>query len=448
MDIYLSYAWNDSGGFDVEENTTFIEQLAGALTTQGWNVRQDTTEVNYRDSVKEFMQDLGMAKYVIVVVSNKYLHSYYCMYEVKEILKHRQWQQRIYPIVLNDAKVFKGEGFAYTSFWQTELERLGKEIDPIRGTHAGITGLQREDELRQIANASGPFIAWLGEACQLSAQEHLTGRFTTLLASLTPEPIPPSSPKPNLKWPEVNIRTLDFSRALRPRACSELAYQLLVERRSSNLIGPIEQGRRRMIDDLVNCGLQEQGIRPILINMRNYVKSFQGFIEDLQAQTGAAGKRLIEILENAAQQSGQCNLLILDNFEAILQEPDGLDAQYNIPFLNSLNALRNTTHTRLLLGSTRPHNDGAYQYQGRSSWLDLREFWLPDLELSEIKAEIDARWSQVLSEILRDTLSEHIYTEINYPYPLLEAVCRQAPQIWQNQPLHQLRELKKKLSHA
>jgi TIR domain len=449
MDIYLSYAWNDPAGPDTSDNRDFVDHLSSAISAQGWNLRKDTSEVNYRDSVKNFMQDLGAAKHIIAVVSHKFLQSPYCMYEVKEMLKHRDWQARIYPIVLDDANVFRGNGLEYTLHWKGQLDHHCQQLDAIRGTTAAIPGQKREEELREIFNASGSFVDWLGDACQLKAVEHLSSSFQTVIDSILKTQTPnKNTARTKIIWPEVNFKNLEFIWALRPSATSDLAYQLLVERRSSNLIGPPEQARRRMIDDLLKCGMEEQGIRPLLINMHHYVRSFQGFLDDLCTQTNTEGNKLNEILENAIQASGDCNLLILDNFEAILQEPDSLDARYNIAFMNSLNALRNTPHTRLLLGSTRPHNDGAYQYQGRSSWLDLREFRLPDLELSEIKAEMDALWSKkILPEALRDTLSEHIYTEIHKPFSLLEAVCRQPKDIWDHQPLFQLRELKKKLCH-
>lgn len=100
MELYLSYAWNDPASPDV----SFIQQLQRCIAAKGWTLRMDTNSVNYRDSVRDFMAAMGAGQHIIAVVSHQYLHSPYCMYEVKEMLKYPHWQQRVYPIVLDDAE--------------------------------------------------------------------------------------------------------------------------------------------------------------------------------------------------------------------------------------------------------------------------------------------------------------------------------------------------------
>lgn len=449
MELYLSYAWNDPASPDV----SFIQQLQRCIAAKGWTLRMDTNSVNYRDSVRDFMAAMGAGQHIIAVVSHQYLHSPYCMYEVKEMLKYPQWKQRVYPIVLDDADIFRGNGFDYTQHWQKELETHSAKVETLGSNYSSIPWLEQKKDLQDILDASGNFLRWLAEVCQLKAREHLDTGFRDLLGLLDQQQQPARTNGSPLKfsWPKVELKQLDFSQALRPDATLSLAQQLLIERRSINLIGHRDQGRRRMIDDLQNAGLSTQGIQPLYINMHHYVQSFAGFWEELCGQASSTGNRLSEVLERAAMSTGQGNLLILDNFEAILEEPKDLDPRYNTHFLNNLNALRNTPHTRLLLGSCRPHNDRGYQYQGRSSWLDLRLLPLEELSLAEIRAELSSKWSgAALSDNLLQLLSTQIFTELEQPLPLLEAVLRHTGHNWgdEEQALYYFKELKKKVVYG
>lgn len=51
------------------------------------------------------MERIGRGKGVIVVISEKYLKSENCMFELVQISKHQQFADRIFPIVLNNANI-------------------------------------------------------------------------------------------------------------------------------------------------------------------------------------------------------------------------------------------------------------------------------------------------------------------------------------------------------
>ncbi|MEQ1747241.1 MAG: toll/interleukin-1 receptor domain-containing protein [Saprospiraceae bacterium] len=71
------------------------------LVTKGYRVLCDKTTVTYRDNIEQFMRAIGAGKYVLAVVSNKYLRSAYCMFEAMRMLAYERFEERVFPVVLS-----------------------------------------------------------------------------------------------------------------------------------------------------------------------------------------------------------------------------------------------------------------------------------------------------------------------------------------------------------
>ncbi|MEM9558600.1 MAG: TIR domain-containing protein [Acidobacteriota bacterium] len=131
-EVFLSYSWK-SGSKAVAER---IDRL---LQERGVTVLRDERDIGYRGSIREFMQRLGRGHAVILVISDAYLRSKACMFELCEVFAHGSFRERIFPIVLSDAKIYDAEDLVdYVLFWRDKrrslsekLQQLGDEI------HAG-----------------------------------------------------------------------------------------------------------------------------------------------------------------------------------------------------------------------------------------------------------------------------------------------------------------------
>ena len=51
------------------------------------------------------MQQIGQGNCILVIISDKYLKSENCMFELLEIANHGDIYDRIFPIVLGDANI-------------------------------------------------------------------------------------------------------------------------------------------------------------------------------------------------------------------------------------------------------------------------------------------------------------------------------------------------------
>jgi len=89
------------------------------------------------------MERIGRGKCVIVVISDRYLKSPNCMYELVQIAKNGEFYNRIFPIVLEDAKIYNPIDRAdYIIHWQEEIDKLEAKIRQIK-SFANLPSLQR-----------------------------------------------------------------------------------------------------------------------------------------------------------------------------------------------------------------------------------------------------------------------------------------------------------------
>ncbi|MBE9260829.1 HEAT repeat domain-containing protein [Microcystis sp. LEGE 00066] len=142
--VYISYNWQ-------EDSNEMANQLVQAFAAKGIEIIRDKTHTSYKDSIKNFMQQIGQGKCVVVVISDRYLKSENCMFELVEIARNGDFYQRIFPIILPDARIHKDfERIDYLKYWEDEKAKLQakyKEID-LAKTHSIMATLNLYDEIR------------------------------------------------------------------------------------------------------------------------------------------------------------------------------------------------------------------------------------------------------------------------------------------------------------
>ena len=121
-EVFISYAWGDeTPEGKIREQT--VEALYTALAEDGFLPIRDRDQMRAGDRISAFMSRLTHADLVVAVISDKYLHSSYCMYEI-----YRLWQKCqgyagdlgniLVPIVLPEVKVGDlVERVPYMKYW-------------------------------------------------------------------------------------------------------------------------------------------------------------------------------------------------------------------------------------------------------------------------------------------------------------------------------------------
>ena len=128
-EVFISYAWGD----DTPEGKIrgeIVDRLSEALEKDGFRPVGDRTELRPGDLISAFMRRLTRADLVVVVISDKYLRSPYCMDEI-----HGLWQksqedgglmaERLVPIVLPEVTIGRLQDRApYIRHWKAQREEL------------------------------------------------------------------------------------------------------------------------------------------------------------------------------------------------------------------------------------------------------------------------------------------------------------------------------------
>lgn len=126
MKIFLSYTWDD------EDLALSVEKKFEPL---GIKIVRDKHDLHYRKSVKEFMKQIRVSDYVILIISEKYLQSSNCMFEIAELTKDENYRDRILPIIKEDARIFDVmDRTRYINYWQDkykELESRAKTLEEL-----------------------------------------------------------------------------------------------------------------------------------------------------------------------------------------------------------------------------------------------------------------------------------------------------------------------------
>jgi hypothetical protein len=119
---FISYAWNSDENKLRENIVDLIQYEFEKDTTSLFQIFRDRKDQKYGDSIDSYMTRIGMGKTVIMVISDKYLTSIYCMTEALRISRHNDPDKRIFKIAMEDVDFNNPK--KYKDFWLAECQRL------------------------------------------------------------------------------------------------------------------------------------------------------------------------------------------------------------------------------------------------------------------------------------------------------------------------------------
>ena len=140
VSVYFSYAWGDDespeGQLRAEAADKLYQELKNRQDRGELTLVIDKEHISYKSSIREFTNRYSdQSILIIMIISEKYLTSEYCMGEVVEILSNKDYRGRIFPMVLPDAKLRDPIAPAkYHLHWQNKKRELQSLIDQIEDT--------------------------------------------------------------------------------------------------------------------------------------------------------------------------------------------------------------------------------------------------------------------------------------------------------------------------
>lgn len=114
--VFISYNW------DNDEVASAVEKALSGKAV----VHRDKKDIPNWGSLSDFMKSIRKQDFAVLVISEPYLKSSACLFEVMQLMKDEEWPEKAMYVVLRDANIYNPLGRAkYIAYWTehcTELE--------------------------------------------------------------------------------------------------------------------------------------------------------------------------------------------------------------------------------------------------------------------------------------------------------------------------------------
>lgn len=196
--VFISYSWAN------KDITDMIDEDFKGL---GIDLTRDERDLRYKDSIKQFMQQVGKHDHVIMIISDSYLKSENCMYEVMEVMRNREYKKKILMIILKeeDKRYYKDYGdrmkndqkfydlaigadiysaagrISYIEYWERKEEELETSISRLKNDINKIQPLNELKRLNNITRDIGDFLNELSDWMSIPLKELKESNYKPLL---------------------------------------------------------------------------------------------------------------------------------------------------------------------------------------------------------------------------------------------------------------------------
>ena len=170
-EFYVSYAWGDATP-DGREREAIVNQFCAEANNRGIEVLRDKRVLGLGDRISRFMQRIGRADRVLVVLSDKYLKSPYCMYELFEIWRNSRQEEaafleRVRVYTLPNAAIFSPlDRVKCAVHWKRQHDELAEFIKEHGGDILGEEDFRKFKLMQDFAHRVGDILATLADTVQ------------------------------------------------------------------------------------------------------------------------------------------------------------------------------------------------------------------------------------------------------------------------------------------
>lgn len=194
--LFLSYSSKDSSIADILENQLKQE------TNNGIEISR-FTEVPYKGSFRSFMNSIQDHDFVLCIVSDNYLKSQACMYEVGEIIKDHNFHKKLLFVIIgeNDKNYFgdniqnfaptniydNKNKFSYIQYWKHEYESMLEKIKIINNLIASNNLTKELRVIKRIFEDDiSEFLDYLSDINGKSFEELYNNKFSDIIKCIFP----------------------------------------------------------------------------------------------------------------------------------------------------------------------------------------------------------------------------------------------------------------------
>lgn len=194
--IFFSYAWADESW---AEGDGLVTRLYKSLEKDGYKVVRDIHSIGYKDLLSQFMKRISKGKLVVVILSDKYFTSPYCMYELTELFNECrrdkiEFLSKIFPIKIGHIKLTDPAVHEiYLQHWENVVKQWSQLFDK-RLEVSGHDQYVEYERARYIYREIGNLLSVLSDVNLLDCKTLSNENFRIVKDALT-EQIKSISPK-------------------------------------------------------------------------------------------------------------------------------------------------------------------------------------------------------------------------------------------------------------
>lgn len=162
--VYISYAWGDDQSPEGRRREELVDRLCVLLERDGYQVFRDKKSMRHGDQISEFMLAIGRGSRIVVVLSDKYLRSPYCMHELYLIYQRalgnkEEFLRRIVTGVLDDARI---DGWKDRVYWHKHWKETHDEMYAERD-HLGLADEAKRRLIEHWYREVGDMLAYIAD---------------------------------------------------------------------------------------------------------------------------------------------------------------------------------------------------------------------------------------------------------------------------------------------
>ena len=193
INVFLSYCQKDGCIADILEKEV-SPKLKNVVITR------DIRDVKYKESFAGFMQTIGLHDFVISIISDKYLKSRNCMYELVEVMRDRNFNSKLLFVTISDddliyyddkslsvkANVYSLEGQTeYIMYWKNQESILKKQIELINDPMHSVEHSKELGVIKKIQLDIVEFMSYLRDRKGIAFNEMHRSEFSDIIQHIT-----------------------------------------------------------------------------------------------------------------------------------------------------------------------------------------------------------------------------------------------------------------------
>lgn len=156
VNMFVSYCQKDG---------VYADNIDLFFNNKDVTVHRDIRDISTWKSIREYMQSIRDMDYTVLIITDNYLKSFNCMFEVLEVMKERNFQNKIFPVVVEKSIYNPSGRIQYIAYWQAEFKKLKDEMNKIEDV---INAGSVIDDLKRTQNIIFNIDEFLGKVADMN----------------------------------------------------------------------------------------------------------------------------------------------------------------------------------------------------------------------------------------------------------------------------------------